>query len=241
VPDSYLLPLAAIVSFIAGMVRGFTGFGTPLLMGPLLAIMFGPAGMVPVIAAAEIFISTMLVPRVWRDAEPRAIALIWLGGLPLLPLGTWLLAVVDPGIVKKVVALVVLFAAIVLALGWRYRGPRNAPLALGVGGVGGLLGGLVGFAGPPVLLYILSQPGSIARARANLILYFGGASIAIFVSCLAGGLIDRAALLRAAAITPVVIAGVLLGQRFYGRASEASARSVALAMLFVAGALGLVF
>lgn len=222
------------------MVRGFTGFGTPLLMGPLLAIMFGPAGMVPVIALAEIFISTMLVPKVWAHSEPRSVAYIWLGGLPLLPLGTWLLAVVDATIVKKIVALVVLFAACVLWLGWRYRGPRNAPTALGIGAVGGLLGGLVGFAGPPVLLYILSQPGPIARARANLIVYFAGASLAIFLSCLVGGLIDRAALLRAAAITPVVIAGVLLGQRFYGGASEAAARNVALAMLFVAGVLGLV-
>ena len=45
-PDGILI-LAGLTTFVAGLMRGFAGFGSVMLMAPIFAILLGPVHMVP--------------------------------------------------------------------------------------------------------------------------------------------------------------------------------------------------
>lgn len=236
--DTALL-IAVAVAFGAGIIRGFAGFGTPLFLAPLFAVLWGPAVMVPLVIVLEVVLSTILVPMSWRDAKPADIAPIWLGTVVFVPLGTWLLGTVDPDLIKRLVGAIVLaFGAASLA-GWRYRGRRDAATATGVGAVGGVLAGMIGFAGPPVLIYVIGGPDTMARIRANLILYFGGTAVVVFISTMIAGLVTWEVWQRFFVLCPVVLIGIAIGARGFRHAGDARARQVALVLLVFAGLAGL--
>ncbi len=231
--------IAVAVAFGAGVIRGFAGFGTPLFLAPLFAVLWGPTVMVPLVIVLEVVLSTVLVPMSWRDAKPSDIAPIWLGTVVFVPLGTWLLGTVDPNLIKRLVGVVVLGFAIASLAGWRYRGPRGLAMAGSVGAVGGVLAGLIGFAGPPVLIYVIGGPDPMARIRANLILYFGGTAIVVFASAIVAGLVTPEIWQRFFVLCPVVLVGMWIGARFFRHAGDALARRVALILLVLAGLAGL--
>ncbi len=54
------------VTLVAGLMRGFAGFGSAMLMAPIFAILFGSADMVVTVVAIELVVSVQLFPQVSR-------------------------------------------------------------------------------------------------------------------------------------------------------------------------------
>ena len=50
---------------VAGIVRGFTGFGTALIFVPVAGIFLEPERVIGVITVTGIFSAAALVPRAW--------------------------------------------------------------------------------------------------------------------------------------------------------------------------------
>src|SRR2546430_16963816 len=83
------------VTLIAGLMRGFAGFGSAMLMAPIFAILFGSAEMVVTVVAIELVVSLQLFPQVrghadWKTLRPTSIA-----ACAAMPLGAGLLPSVD--------------------------------------------------------------------------------------------------------------------------------------------------
>jgi hypothetical protein len=89
-----------------------------------------------------------------------------------LPLGVWLLIVLDPIVLRWCIAAMVLSLVPILASGWRYHGAPRLPITLGVGLFSGVTAGSVLIAGPPVILYWLGGGKSAKTLRANLMVFF---------------------------------------------------------------------
>ena len=70
--DSKLLLLFVVV-YIAGIIRGFTGFGSALLTVPALAVLYGPVEAVIIEVLIEIPVSLGLLPVVLRKAERKTV------------------------------------------------------------------------------------------------------------------------------------------------------------------------
>jgi hypothetical protein len=67
------------VTLVAGLMRGFAGFGSAMLMAPIFAILFGSAEMVVTVVAIELIVSLQLFPQVrshadWKTLMPMSIA-----------------------------------------------------------------------------------------------------------------------------------------------------------------------
>ena len=69
-----VLILAAITAAVAGLMRGFAGFGSAILMAPVFAVLLGPVHMVPMVAAVELPMSMMLFLGARRDVDWRFVA-----------------------------------------------------------------------------------------------------------------------------------------------------------------------
>ena len=223
--------IAALVAVVAGMVRGFAGFGAAMLMTPVFSALYGPAVGVALCLLLEIAVALPLLPRVVRFVDWRRIGLILPAAAAGVPVGNYLLTRVDPEPMRWTISAIVLGAVALLASGWRYRGRPHAAATLATGASSGFLNGLSGMAGPPIAFYYLAGDETATRVRANLTTYFVFVDLAAVSVFAARDLIGWSTGLQALALAPAVIAGGLLGERLFPLASESFYRRLALVLL----------
>lgn len=233
------LLVAAAATLIAGLMRGYSGFGTAILLAPVYSTLWGPRIGVPVMLLMELFVSAYLLPRAFAQANQRVIFSI--GGAAILatPLGAYILFVADGGTLRRAIGLFVLVFGLLLMSPWRYHGKRPLGLNLVVGTLSGLLKGATGMSGPPVILYLLSGPEAAAQHRANLILYFGLIGIVAVIPPLWGGLVGWPVLLLVAVMLPLLLAAVPVGARLFHIIPIGWYRRLALLALVGAGGFAL--
>jgi uncharacterized membrane protein YfcA len=228
------------VTLIAGLMRGFSGFGSAMLMAPIFAILFGSADMVVTVVAIELVVSLQLFPQVRRHADWKTLAPMSIAACAAMPLGVWLLASVDKGTIVTAVSAIIVGFVVLMWIGWKYRGGRSTAAAAVVGALSGAMMATTSVGGPPVLLYLLSGNDPPAVNRANIVTYYFLTQFLLIVIVLATGVAGWQALARAAVLFPVMTLGAWAGGRlFHGLASERLYRNVALTILFATGMFGL--
>lgn len=238
VVDIYLV-YAAAVTFAAGLIRGFTGFGSAMLMSPIFAILYGPATMVPLVVLIELGVSAQLMPGALRHADWRFVGPMAVAAAICMPIGGWLLLTVDAAVLTRVVALIVAVFAIVLMLGWRHRGRKRLPLTIGIGAVSGTMMATTSVGGPPVLLYMLSGQDNAARNRANIISYYAVTGVALLVVMAVADVVNARVLWLAALLLPLIFLGAHIGARFFRQTSEQRYRWISLSVILAVGLFGL--
>ena len=231
--------IAAGIAAAAGLMRGFAGVGSGMLMAPFFAILFGPVQTVAIIILMEIVVTAQLLPGVHREIRWKVIAPMGVAAALLMPAGSWLLVTLDPDLLARFIALVVLAFSIILMIGWRYDGEKKTWMSAGVGALSGVLIASTSLGNPPVMVYLLSSRDSAATSRANFTGYFAVTLVALIAMMSFTGLIDRNAVWTAALLLPVFMAGAFVGSRLFRKSSEALYRRVALGLLFVVGCYGL--
>ena len=125
---------------VAGIVRGFSGFGTALIFVPVAGLFLSPAQVVGTIVITGIFSTAALLPRAWRQGNRREVGSLVLAALPTVPLGLWVMQALDPVVVRWIVAVVASGTLAALVSGWRYTGIVSRPKVLAIGAVAGLIG-----------------------------------------------------------------------------------------------------
>lgn len=229
--------IAAGVAVIAGMVRGFAGFGAAMVMTPVFSALYGPAVGITLCLLLEIVVVLPLLPRVVPHVDWRRIGLLLVAAAAGVPFGNFVLTRIDPQPMRWAISAIVLTAVALLASGWRYGGPPRTPATLVAGLISGFLNGLSGMAGPPIAFYYLASNETVTRVRANLTTYFlfvDMMAIAMFAS---RGLVPWRAGFEGLALAPAVVLGGLIGERLFPLASEQFYRRLAL-MLLVGVAIG---
>ena len=234
--DIYSAMAAALA---AGLLRGFAGFGSAMLMAPLFAILFGSAEMIATIVTMEIAISFHLFPAARRHCDWAAVAPMTIAACLAMPLGLWLLVNLDKAMLTKLVSAIVAGFALIMLAGWRWRGARGWLPSAVVGTISGAMMATTSVGGPPVLLYIMSSDDSPKTVRANVITYYFATQIVLLGIIFAGGVAGTTALMRAAVLFPFMLAGSWIGVRFFHGASEIFYRRVALGLLLAVGVFGL--
>ena len=164
--------MAMVIAGLAGLVRGFSGFGGAMIYMPLVAAVYEPRIAAVTILVVD-FASTwpFAIPEMrrcnWREVVPISIAMA-VG----VPFGTWALIALDPIVLRWCISIVVLGLLPPLVFGWRYHAQPSLPVTIGVGLFSGVSAGAVQIAGPPVILYWLSRVGSSVTVRANIMVFF---------------------------------------------------------------------
>ncbi|WP_135468971.1 sulfite exporter TauE/SafE family protein [Crenalkalicoccus roseus] len=222
-----------------GLARGFSGFGAALIFVPLASVALGPQRAAPLMLLLEAFAIAALTPGAWRLADRRAVGWLALGALLGTPLGAAVLVLADPRALRWGVAAVILGLLALVASGWRFRGRPAAPLTVGVGMAGGVLGGVAMVSGPPVIAYLLGQEGPARQVRASFALYLAAGGIFAGIAYAAAGLLDAALLGPFLLAAPAYAIGIWGGVAMFGLASEAAFRRACYGMIALAALLSL--
>src|SRR5947209_1978 len=177
------------IAFVSGTARGFSGFGAALIFMPLASSMAAPRLVAALLLIIDFVAAAPLIPNAWRQADRKATAVIVLGALVGVPIGTYFLSRLDPVTTRWIISAFVLALLMLLMSGWRYRGKDHVALSIGIGGLSGFCSGLAQTGGPPIVGYWLGRPVAAVIARANILLFFGASDFFSVVSYALTGLI----------------------------------------------------
>ena len=232
-PDFLAPPflICAVVACIAGMVRGFAGFGAAMIMTPIFSAFYGPAVGVALCLLLEIAVALPVVPGVVRLVDWRRIGLLLAAAALGVPVGNLVLTQVAPEPMRWAISAIVLGAVALLASGWRFAGRPRAATTVAAGVSSGFLNGLAGMAGPPIAFYYLAGDETVTRVRANLTTYFVFVDLVAIVAFIVRDLIDWDTVVLGLFLAPAVMVGGVLGTKLFPLASEGFYRRLALFLL----------
>lgn len=136
------------LGLLAGTLSGIVGFGSSIMLMPILMLAFGPQEAVPIMAIAALLANFSRVLVWWRDIDWRANAYYCVTAIPMAALGARTLLVLDARVVEGVLG--GLFLLMIPARRWLFaRGMRVEAWHLTlVGAVIGFLSGMVASTGP---------------------------------------------------------------------------------------------
>jgi uncharacterized membrane protein YfcA len=218
---------AVAVATLAGLVRGFSGFGGAMVYMPLIAAIYDPRiAAVTILLVDFVSATPYAIPELrrctWREVTPLSLAMV-VG----LPFGTWALLVLDPIVLRWCIAILVLSLVPVLASGWRYHGPPRMPITIGVGLFSGVAAGAVLIAGPPVILYWLGGSNTAKTVRANLMVFFMICDVVLVAIFSYQGLFTARSLALSLLLGVPYLVGVGVGSHFFHGTSDRLYRNVA--------------
>jgi len=228
-----------VIAFISGLARGFSGFGSALIFMPLASSMAAPRLVAAVLLIIDFVAAAPLIPNAWKRADRKATAIMVLGALVGVPVGTYYLSRLDPVTTRWIISAFVFALLLLLVSGWRYRGKDHTAISIGIGGLSGFCSGLAQTGGPPIVAYWLGRPIASATARANILLFFAASDFFSAVSYSLTGLVTSDAIKFSLVIGPVYAVGVLFGAALFGRASEALFRVICYVLIAAAVVIGL--
>jgi uncharacterized membrane protein YfcA len=227
------------IAFVSGTARGFSGFGSALIFMPLASSMAAPRLVAALLLIIDFVAAAPLVPNAWKHADRRATAVIVLGALIGVPIGTWFLSRLDSVTTRWIISAFVFALLMLLLSGWRYRGKGNPAVSIGIGGLSGFCSGLAQTGGPPIVGYWLGRPIPSVIARANIMLFFAASDFFSVVSYALAGLITADAIRFSFLVGPVYGIGVWFGASLFGRASESLFRAICYVLIAAAVVIGL--
>ena len=158
--------------FLAGIVRGATGFGFSMIMIVLLTLFFPPAQVAPVILFWEVLASIGHLPFVYKQVHWKSLRWLALGVALGTPFGVYCLVSIPVDAMRLIINAVVLILTSMLYCGLRPKNAPTPPQTTGVGLLAGVINGASANGGPPIILFFLSSPLGAAVGRASLIAFF---------------------------------------------------------------------
>jgi len=224
---------------IAGIVRGFAGFGTAMIYIPLAAQVLPPVAAIVTMLVMDIFGPLPTVPKALRDCYPRDLVKLSLGAVLFMPLGIFLLTAMPPETFRYAASIVALVLLITLISGWRYRRVVGAKTLFATGGVAGIFGGAVGLAGPPAILLYMARPIPVAAIRANTMLFLLFTDFLLLALFGFQGLLNTTPVLIGLIVAPFYLASVWIGALIFDPARSSVYRWVAYTIIAVSALTGL--
>jgi uncharacterized membrane protein YfcA len=230
-PTPLLLSIGLAMVFLAGLIRGFTGFGFLVAAVPMLSLIMPPAQAVPIALLLQLLVSLNGLRQAARICDWRSVRLLTVGAAFATPIGVLALAHLPASPVRLCIAAIVLLAVGVLGRGLRLKAPPGRRGIVSAGVLAGLFNGLAGMPGPPVIAFYLAAPISIDVARASMIVFFLASSILALLPLAVLDMLSWPMAAGALAGFPPVILGSAMGAHLYGRSHEGGYRLVALSLL----------
>ncbi len=228
------LTVLAVASVFAGFLRGFVGFGGALVVIMVVSVMLGPIAAVAISCLSGLVSTAQLLPSAVRLAERSFVLPLVLGTFAFAPLGTWVLIVADPEIMKIAISSFALVMVVMMYRGWRFAAPGKGAL-IGAGGVAGLVQGAAGVGGPAAVAVALARGGTPEQQRANVIGAVTALSLCNVLPLWLMGVFTREIIIMSVIVVPLYAIGTWFGALFFAGPGNRLFRNAALAGLAAIG------
>jgi uncharacterized membrane protein YfcA len=234
--------LVCLILAVAEMVYVLLGFGAGLIaVGTMALLLPELKDAVVLLLLVNLPAELWIVRSSWRQISWRGVLVIFVGVALGIPLGTWWLRWGDARFLLIVLGVFLVAVGGIFLLIRAPRGRRLPPWTTApVGLLAGILTGLFGTGGPPLILYYQLAGADKAAFRGNLMAIFLLMTTVRVPSYVFFGLVTAPRLWSALAVLPAVIVGALIGNSIHLRIEESTFRKLVSAALLVIGLLLLI-
>lgn len=237
--DSQGLPWLIVSVFIAGLVRGFSGFGSAMIIMPVASSFMAPIEAVIFLVLVELVGPLPNLRAAWRDGARKDVGVLLIGALLGLPFGLWGLSVMNPEPFGWLVSGAVITLLIMTMTGWRFRGDLTRQMTAMAGAIGGFMTGFVAISGPPVIMLYMASKLPASVIRANFLLYLIAIDSMLLLSMIATGMmVWKIAFLGLLIGIPNLI-GNFIGGWLFDPKAERVFRTVAYLIIALSAIIGL--
>jgi len=236
---SQTIVIASFIIFLAGLVRGFAGFGLTAFMMAGLALWIPPVSLIPLCIVLELVAGVVMLKGSLGRADAGMVLSLVISSTIGLPLGIATTLTISISQSKLVALLVIALLATLQLLN---RSPAWLDTRIGLysaGLVAGVITGIAGAGGMVIALYVLALSRPPVQIRASLVLYLFLSFLMAIGWFVLAGLMDETTLKRALGFTPMVITGVLAGTWLFKPALEPWYKPICLCLLLLLTAFGL--
>jgi len=224
----------AVCVGIAALAQTLSGFGFALISVPLMTVVLSPQ--VAVVVSTMVGAVSTLVQAVTdrRDADRPTVTRLTVAAYVGMPFGFLVFLLVSEGVLRFVVGVAVLVAAVVLVRGFRLETP-SAALDAVMGFASGVLATSTSTNGPPLVFVLQARGMSPSAFRATINVVFALSNIGALAFFVGGGKIDREGLLGFAVALPSMLVAMRLGYALRPRVEGDRFRRLVLGLLTLAG------
>ena len=223
--------LCAGTVFVAGMVRGFSGFALSALIMASVALVLSPLELIPICYILEGTASLIMFRGGLRDADMKIVWGLSIGSAIGVPMGLYATNALPVETSKLVVLCIILCLATALLLRTtpKFLARTSGLYASGV--TAGVVTGLAHVGGMVVALYVLAREAPVRTMRASLVMFLVIGTFTSLVFLLGFGMMNKLAVIRGLFLIPFVTVGVLIGSAMFRPSLEAAYKKFCLGLL----------
>jgi uncharacterized membrane protein YfcA len=166
--DCYFYLLIGLLVFIGFTVRVITGFGSTMLIAPLLTLLLAPKQVVVFVILLESAIGVIFIIKEQLNFEIKP---IFVGGVAGILTGIFLFGLLSQRLVGFIIGVSVLLFSILFLLNKTFKTEREGTLFATLGFLSGSMGVLTGINGPQIVLGLVNQGYDALFVRKTLITY----------------------------------------------------------------------
>ncbi|PRY19857.1 hypothetical protein CLV78_11721 [Aliiruegeria haliotis] len=235
------LVLAIGVTLIASFVKGAVGFAMPMIMVSGLASFLSPE-----LALAALILPTLVTnyqqafrdgfAAAWRAIRARRVFLSV--GAVCLVASAQLVTVLDERVLFALIGVPIVLFGVVQLVGVdiSISEGRRLPVEVALAACAGVVGGVSGVWGPPLVLLLTAMGTPKAEQVRTQGVAFGLGAALLTMTHLQTGVLNASTVpLSAAMVVPALI-GMRIGQKVHDRLDQRKFRNATLVVLVVAGA-----
>jgi uncharacterized membrane protein YfcA len=200
----------ALIVLASSVLRGLTGFGFALAAVPLMAFVIPPGEAVVTAVLLQCMMAVWDVVIRPRPLDRSFLRHLLTGAILGAPIGAALLVIASDAVVRVAVGLAVLIG--VFGLWLKIRTIPSVLKERLTGVTAGLLAGLAGIPGPPVVFYAMATGREGPKIRETFMVFFGIAAFLALPVVALGGLVDKQTLFSAVGLLPLVVVGGVVGR-----------------------------
>ena len=238
-----LIIILCVALFLGHFVKGITGFGSALVSIPILSMVFPPTTAIAISLICDLCIGAYLS---WTVRHQVVWSIVWvmlLGAVGGQWCGLVLQKELNPNVVRICMAVVITLFSLRILLGSNPEAARfhKWPYLAGIfsGYCAGIMGGLVGASGPPVVFFTTSYYDKV-QGRSILLVFFFFSAITLIGGMVQQDLISSDVFSYAGVGVVVALLAARLGARVMPHVSQVHfMRGVA--ALLLTSALSMVF
>ncbi|MBE1282476.1 MAG: TSUP family transporter [Rhodobacteraceae bacterium] len=223
----------------AGLVRGFTGFGTAMIFVPVGTQFLPTADVVFLMAATGIFSTAALFPAAWKQADKSEVSALAIAAGICVPVGLWAMGQLDALTLRWIAVGVIGVTLLAVVTGWRWQAELGWPGRFGIGGAAGTVGGMTGLTGPIVIIFYLANARDVTKVRANTIVFLAALDAVIVTNLVFGGLASAQTLTVALMLSVPYVITTLIGKALFDPGLEKFYRVVSYSVITLAVVSGL--
>ncbi|MBJ7537343.1 sulfite exporter TauE/SafE family protein [Marinomonas transparens] len=231
----YLFPIV----FIAGLVRGYSGFGFAVIAVVGMNLFLSPVESVPIVLGLDFICSLSLAKQAAKQADYRTFRILTLGSLVGIPIGLCLLHWIPENRLKLLICGLVMLLVLLLVRNHQ-ASPDSLWRKLMFGTTSGIGTSSASIGGPMVLYYMLSSSLDVRAQRATMILFFiVSECIALLGLAMSHAATKATFFYLAWLLIPTLIA-VKIGQYFFNQRPPQSFKIISLPLMMLVSIIGLI-